>query len=54
VLRRHPTPTEDRERPERIVRTLIGHFREARLVRDGGRAAVRAKFVSVKGPGYER
>lgn len=40
----HPTPTEERERPERDVRYLAGHFREARFV-DGNPAEVRAKFI---------
>ena len=40
----HPTPTEERERPERDVRYLAGHFREARFI-DGKPAEVRAKFI---------
>lgn len=40
----HPTPTEERERPERDVRYLAGHFREARYV-DGNPAEVRGKFI---------
>lgn len=40
----HPTPSEERERPERDVRHLVGHFREARYV-DGNPAEVRAKFI---------
>lgn len=48
----HPTPTEERERPERSVRQLVGHFREARYV-DGKPAEVRAKFMPITGPGYE-
>lgn len=49
----HQTPTEEREQPERSVRKLVGHFREARLVQEGGRVAVRARFVPITGPGYE-
>lgn len=48
----HPTVSEERERPERDVRQLVGHFREARFV-DGNPAEVRAKFVPITGPGYE-
>ncbi len=48
----HPTPTEERERPERSVRQLVGHFKEARYL-DGNPAEVRAKFVPIQGPGYE-
>lgn len=48
----HPTANEERERPERSVRHLIGHFREARFV-SGSPAEVRAKFTPVQGPGYE-
>lgn len=48
----HSTPSEERERPERDVRQLVGHFREARFV-DGNPAEVRAKFVPIAGPGYE-
>jgi hypothetical protein len=40
----HPTPDEERQRPERDVRYLAGHFREARYV-DGNPAEVRAKFI---------
>jgi hypothetical protein len=49
----HPTPSEERERPERDVRQLVGHFREARYLEEGGAARVRAKFVPIEGPGYE-
>jgi len=48
----HPTASEERDRPERDVRQLVGHFREARFI-DGNPAEVRAKFVPVNGPGYE-
>jgi hypothetical protein len=48
----HPTPSEERERPERDVRQLIGHFREARFI-PGSPAEVRARFVPIDGPGYE-
>lgn len=48
----HPTASEERERPERDVRQLVGHFREARYV-DGKPAEVRAKFVPIDGAGYE-
>lgn len=48
----HPTPSEERERPERSVRHLVGHFVEARFV-DGNPAEVRAKFVPISGAGYE-
>ena len=40
----HPTPDEERDRPERDVRYLAGHFREARYI-DGNLAEVRAKFI---------
>ena len=48
----HQTPSEEREQPERDVRKLVGHFREARFI-DGNPAEVRAKFVPISGPGYE-
>lgn len=41
----HPTASEERERPERDVRFLAGHFREARYTEHNGRGEVRAKFV---------
>jgi hypothetical protein len=44
----HPTPEEERSRPERDVRQLVGHFREARFV-DGRAAEVRAKFLPIDG-----
>ena len=40
----HPSQSEEVERPERDVRYLAGHFREARFI-DGHPAEVRAKFV---------
>lgn len=49
----HQTPTEERERPERDIRQLVGHFREARYLEDGGVGRVRAKFIPISGPGYE-
>lgn len=48
----HPTATEERDRPERDVRALVGHFREARFIA-GHPAEVRAKFIPVSGAGYE-
>ena len=47
----HPTPSEERERPERSVRQLIGHFREARFI-DSKPAEVRAAFTPIEGDGY--
>lgn len=49
----HPTATEERERPERDVRQLVGHFREARYVEQDGVGKVKARFVPVHGQGYE-
>jgi hypothetical protein len=49
----HPSASEERERPERDVRQLVGHFKEARYLEDGGVGKVRAKFVPISGPGYE-
>lgn len=48
----HPTPSEERERPERSIRQLVGRFENARFV-EGKRAEVRANFVPIDGPGYE-
>jgi hypothetical protein len=47
----HPSASEARDRPERSVRQLVGHFREAKFV-DGNPAEVRAKFVPITGDGY--
>jgi hypothetical protein len=41
----HPTATEERDRPERDVRFLAGHFKEAKFI-DGNPARVDAKFVA--------
>lgn len=49
----HPTASEERDRPERDVRQLVGHFREARYLEQGGVGKVKAKFVPVHGQGYE-
>lgn len=49
----HPTASEERDQPERSVRKLIGHFREARLSDESGKAAVRARFIPIQGAGYE-
>jgi hypothetical protein len=49
----HPTASEERDRPERDVRQLVGHFREARYSEDSGVGQVRAKFIPISGPGYE-
>lgn len=49
----HPTASEEKDQPERSVRKLIGHFREARLTDESGKAAVRARFVPIQGAGYE-
>ena len=48
----HPSATEAHDRPERDIRQLVGHFREARFI-DGHPAEVRASFVPITGPGYE-
>ncbi len=48
----HPSASEERDRPERSVRQLVGQFREARFV-DGQVAEVRAKFIPIDGEGYE-
>lgn len=40
----HPTRVEERDRPERDVTAIAGHFTEARFV-DGSPAEVRAKFI---------
>jgi hypothetical protein len=49
----HPTQDEERQRPERDVRQLVGHYREARYVQDAGVGQVRATFVPIAGAGYE-
>jgi len=49
----HPTASEERDRPERSVRQLVGHFREAHYVEEGGLGKVKARFVPISGPGYE-
>lgn len=48
----HPSATEVQDRPERDVKQLVGHFKEARFI-DGSPAEVRAKFVPIRGSGYE-
>ncbi|HZV74602.1 MAG TPA: hypothetical protein VFF79_12865 [Conexibacter sp.] len=49
----HPTQDEERQRPERDVRQLVGHYREARYLEDAGVGQVRATFVPIAGAGYE-
>ena len=48
----HPTRDEERNRPERSVRGVIGSFTESRFV-PGNPAEVRAVFRPVEGAGFE-
>lgn len=48
----HPSASEERDRPERDVRQLVGHFREARYEERGGVGHVVAQFVHIGGEGY--
>jgi len=45
----HPRRTDERERPERSIRDVIGHFEDATFQEN----EVRARFHAITGPGFE-
>lgn len=48
----HPTPTEEREQPERDVTKLVGHYKNATYREVAGRAQVDADFIPIQGDDY--